>query len=324
VNYSPKCFFLRDDGLCTIEREHGRTMKPYICRTFPVNALSRAGDVLVADLNFLCPLRPLRPGDAPVRHADVLADLTASSEVPLHVPSDTEGVLPEALLAFEAHLRDLPINHDWLTHLATCDLMAARWQKEPRVPSAALVSAHRAHLVALRRQISELLGLADGESTFGAELQLMLPRLRLSLLRTRSTLPSLEESLEALLPQLGRRFVALSVYLELCLRSGAVLSLGLIEHAFRQSQMFCEMLSLLDRVPTILPGEDEAYRLTLYRTQEATLQRLLQFIHTENPRRRLALGDIFRELGIADVGVRAQTLQSFTREALVQFRFDPR
>ncbi len=329
TNFAPNCFFLRDDGLCKIENDHGRALKPHVCRTFPVNQLSRTGDTLVADLNFLCPLRPLRAGDTPVRYDDVIADLAATIEVAEHTPQETEGVLPEALLRFERFLRDLPVDDDLLRRLATSDLMAARWQKEPRVPSDALVAAHREHLVALRTTIVAFLGsppaIAPDRARFPTELGIMLPRLRLSLLRTRSLLPSADESLAALLPQLGRRLTALSVYLELCVDAGATLTLGLVDHAFRQGTMFCEMLSLLDRIPTIEPAEPDprdAYQLTLFRTQEAELQRLLRFIHDENPRRRLPLGAIFQALCIEDTGVRAQVLQSFTREALGHFCFD--
>ena len=226
-------------------------------------------------------------------------------------------------------LRDLPVDDDLLRRLASSDLMAARWQKEPRVPGDALVAAHREHLVALRTTIADFLDapttIARDHARFSTELGIMLPRLRLSLLRTRPLLPSAEESLAALLPQLGRRLTALSVYLELCVAAGAILTLGLVDDAFRQGAMFCEMLSLLDRVPTIQPGksgESDAYQLTLYRTQEAELHRLLRFIHDENPQRRLTLGAIFRVLCISDTGVRAQVLQSFTREALGHFRFD--
>jgi hypothetical protein len=160
---------------------------------------------------------------------------------------------------------------------------------------------------------------------FAQELGLMLPRLRLALVRAR-TLPTTDGSkaetpLGELLPQLGRRLLALSVYLELIALLGGEITLGAVEQAYRQGHLFCELLAQADRVPLIEPGDD-SYQLTLYRTQEAAMQRFLRFIHDENPRRRLSLSEVLLEIDLHEPAARAQLCQSFTREALPRFRFE--
>jgi len=112
-----------------------------------------------------------------------------------------------------------------------------------------------------------------------------------------------------------------SVYLELISSLGGEVTLGAIDQAFRQAQIFCEMLSHADRVPIIMPGDD-SYQLTLYKTQEAAMQRFLRFVHDENPRRRLTLRQLLGEIELHDPAARAQLCASFTREALPQFRFE--
>ncbi len=327
TNFSPSCFFLQGDGLCRVEVEHGRELKPYVCRAFPANQLQRSGVLLVAELNFLCPLQPAagRGDVVPVRHAQVMADLHAAIEVPAQLASQPETLFPLALLEHEAHLRDLPIaeDEDLLGRLAYADLVAPRWRSEPQPPSAPFVAAHRAYLAGLRGQMLALLGLdGAGEPTgprFGRELALMMPRLRLALLRQRT---DGDDGIDRLLPQLGRRVLAVSVYVELIARLGAEVTLGVVDQASRQGQLFCELLAMVDRVPTLVPTDDAA-PIVLYRTQEAAMQRLLRFLHEENAHRRLTLGEVLHEIGVDDPAARAQLCQSFTREALPRFRFDP-
>jgi hypothetical protein len=229
-------------------------------------------------------------------------------------------LLPAALLEHEAFLRDLPIDDDLLGRLAVADVMAPRWQRPPQAPSAAFVAPHRTYLASLRREMLELLGLEGGPAPRHApEVALMLPRLRLAMLRLRSR----DVALDELLPQLGRRLLAVAVYAELISSLGGEITLGTIEHAFRYAQVFCEMIAHVDRVP-ILVGGDDSYELTLYKTQEAAMQRFLRFVHDENPRRRLTLHEVLREIDLHDAVSRAQLCQSFTQEALPHFRFEVR
>ena len=53
-----RCWFLDPEGLCRIEREHGRAVKPASCRLFPFNRVFRLGGTLIVDYNsVICPLR---------------------------------------------------------------------------------------------------------------------------------------------------------------------------------------------------------------------------------------------------------------------------
>jgi hypothetical protein len=69
------CALLDADHWCRIEREHGPSLKPAVCRLFPFNVLQRVGDVVSIRPHFLCgPLRavvPPRPGVALGTHAFV-------------------------------------------------------------------------------------------------------------------------------------------------------------------------------------------------------------------------------------------------------------
>ena len=314
TNFSPSCFFLRDDGACRVQVDHGRALKPYVCRTFPVNHLGRVGAWFIADLNFLCPLRPWQPGDSAVTYADVLADLEVSSEVPLAMDVGPEDKLPPALFALESWLRDRPLAVEPLARFAEADLVSARWERAPAVPSAMLVGAHRAYLDQLRMLIGRFLGTTP-QLNGARELVLLAPRIRLTLLQQRRT-PLVAD----VLGRMGRHLVALSIWLDVIAELGTPITLGVVEQAFRNSTGFCELLGQLDRVPQI--GEDDSYQLTMFRTREPELLRLLQFIHDENPQRRLTLAEIFDELGLEEPGVRAQILQSFTPEALGHLLFE--
>ncbi len=315
TNFSPSCFFLREDGACRVQVDHGRALKPHVCRTFPVNHLGRVGAWFIADLNFLCPMRPLQPGDSPITYTDVLADLEISREVPLAMSAEPEDRLPPALIALEMWLRDRPHSQDVLARFAEADLVSARWERTITSPSAVLASAHRSYLDGLRMLVGRFLGTTP-RLAGGRELALLAPRLRLALLQQRRT-PVVAD----VLGRMGRHLVALSVWLDVIAQLGTPITLGVVEQAFRNSIVFCELLGQLDRVPQV--GDDQTYQLTMYRTREPELLRVLQFIRDENPQRRLTLAQVFEELALVEPGVRAQILQSFTPEALGHLLFDP-
>src|SRR5678815_4187396 len=48
-NPRDRCWFLDDQELCRVEREHGRARKPASCRLFPFNRIYRLGDWAVVD-----------------------------------------------------------------------------------------------------------------------------------------------------------------------------------------------------------------------------------------------------------------------------------
>ena len=73
-NPRDRCWFLDDEQMCRVEREHGRARKPASCRLFPFNRIYRIGSYAVIDYNsVLCPLAI--GGTAPVAHADVLGEI---------------------------------------------------------------------------------------------------------------------------------------------------------------------------------------------------------------------------------------------------------
>jgi hypothetical protein len=66
-----RCHFLDGDGLCRIEKEHGRASKPGVCMLFPFNSFSLIGRTVVVSPHFMCPLRvqvPARPGEVEGTH----------------------------------------------------------------------------------------------------------------------------------------------------------------------------------------------------------------------------------------------------------------
>ncbi|HEU5058232.1 MAG TPA: YkgJ family cysteine cluster protein, partial [Kofleriaceae bacterium] len=74
-NPRDRCWFLDDQQLCRIERDHGRARKPASCRLFPFNRIYRIERWAVIDYNsVLCPLQVGGPAPA-VSHADVLAEI---------------------------------------------------------------------------------------------------------------------------------------------------------------------------------------------------------------------------------------------------------
>jgi len=73
-NPRDRCWFLDDDQLCRVEREHGRARKPASCRLFPFNRIYRIGSWAVIDYNsVLCPIRI--GGNPAVARGDVLAEI---------------------------------------------------------------------------------------------------------------------------------------------------------------------------------------------------------------------------------------------------------
>jgi hypothetical protein len=60
-----RCFFLDEDNLCRVEKEHGKDLKPSACSLFPFNEFNRIGNVIAIRPQFMCPIRlqvPALPG----------------------------------------------------------------------------------------------------------------------------------------------------------------------------------------------------------------------------------------------------------------------
>ena len=93
-----RCYFLDNDNLCRIEKEHGKALKPGVCTLFPFNVFSRIGNTITVSPHFLCPLRlelPARPGKVEGTHARIAA---AVAESGLLTPHDSDRRLPQLRL----------------------------------------------------------------------------------------------------------------------------------------------------------------------------------------------------------------------------------
>lgn len=127
-NPRDRCWFLDDDQLCRVEREHGRAHKPASCRLFPFNRIYRIGSWAVVDYNsVLCPLAI--GGPAPVARADVLAEI-ATVDDPAVVGTRLGGAEEEGRELVE---RERAIADACFAAAAAGDL-AAGWAAQSAAP----------------------------------------------------------------------------------------------------------------------------------------------------------------------------------------------
>jgi Fe-S-cluster containining protein len=77
-----QCWFLTGEGLCRVERDHGRDVKPASCRLFPFNRIFRMGAWMIVDYNsVICPLQVVAADDARgIAHASVVDDIAATRD----------------------------------------------------------------------------------------------------------------------------------------------------------------------------------------------------------------------------------------------------
>ncbi|MFO0577763.1 MAG: hypothetical protein U1A78_27465 [Polyangia bacterium] len=110
------CWFLRGDGMCAYEIEHGRAAKFTTCRLFPFNRVFRAGPVRVVDVNsVVCPVQDALGTGQGVSHDELARDLAELGDGPLtsNTAEPPEGaqalrwhVLEERVLAESARFLD--------------------------------------------------------------------------------------------------------------------------------------------------------------------------------------------------------------------------
>jgi hypothetical protein len=109
INFGPQCFFLADDGRCDVHARHGRAAKPFVCKSFPINAFRLDGDVLVADVNFLCPIELASgaPGDERIHHEDLLRDIVEHADIVVAAATRPRSAgLSHARIDLEERLRE--------------------------------------------------------------------------------------------------------------------------------------------------------------------------------------------------------------------------
>ncbi len=139
-----RCWFLADDGLCRIERDHGRRVKPAACRLFPFNRVFRLGGLMVVDFNsVVCPLRPAGDQPEPVVHAELTAEIAQIAD-PAVIATPLPAADPEAegraLLQRESAIADAcfaaaaagppDLEAAWWAQLGD-DPVGAAWRAEP-------------------------------------------------------------------------------------------------------------------------------------------------------------------------------------------------
>lgn len=117
-----RCFFLDEDNLCRIEKDHGKALKPGICSLFPFNGFTRIGKVVAVSPHFLCPIRlqvPARPDYVEGTHSAIEASVRASGllddgyvdaymhSVGLHASVDADAVVNREVSFRDACSRSL-------------------------------------------------------------------------------------------------------------------------------------------------------------------------------------------------------------------------
>lgn len=116
------CWFLRGDGMCSYEQEHGRAAKFSTCRLFPFNRVFRAGAVRVVDYNsVVCPLKDAYGTGTGVTYSELQAELQAAGESPL-VSSTAE--LPEGARELRWHALEQGILEASAAHVEAPDYVA--------------------------------------------------------------------------------------------------------------------------------------------------------------------------------------------------------
>lgn len=78
------CWFLRSDGMCAYELEHGAAAKFTTCRLFPFNRVFRVGAVQVVDVNsVVCPVQDAYGSGGGVSHDELTKTLQSFGDGPL-------------------------------------------------------------------------------------------------------------------------------------------------------------------------------------------------------------------------------------------------
>lgn len=122
------CWFLRPDGRCGYEQDHGRAAKFTTCRLFPFNRVFRAGAVRVVDVNsVVCPIQDALDTGAGVSHAELRAELAAVGDGPL---TGNAAELPEGARELRWHALEQAVLTESERFLEAADYIDfAAWQE---------------------------------------------------------------------------------------------------------------------------------------------------------------------------------------------------
>jgi len=325
ADFKPACFFLQDSGACDVQVTHGRALKPHVCKTFPANAFSVHGDVVVAGLNFLCPLRVTKEGSSDYRlgHAEALADMTATIDAVLTGPDRSHGTpIERVFFEHEEWCRDLP-EPDWLRRLAIFDLTGRDYERGAHVvmPSEGAIEAQARALASFRDRIAGFLGVEPWMSQARPlpDLSVLLPTIRFDVRRAFGLLPTAET-----LALLGRFCAALEVYLRVVAATGyGLVELGTVHQLFQAYQIPLYLLARIDEVPLLDAFEDDTWAVAYGSEFDGQLEALLTFIYEENDERRMSLAEVFGHLGVEDPLLRLGIMKSITPTIVEKLRFRP-
>lgn len=162
------CWFLRTDGLCSYEQDHGRSAKFTTCRLFPFNRVFRAGAVRVVDVNsVVCPIQDALATGTGVSHAELRAELAELGDGPL---TSNAADLPEGARELRWHALEQSILTESERFLDAPDYLDfAAWQESQtrfHLGSGRTAdSANAAELRALLHHWCELYPVSDGAAT---------------------------------------------------------------------------------------------------------------------------------------------------------------
>lgn len=328
VNLPRRCFFLRNDGLCAIHADQGRDIKPIVCKTFPANHYFVSGEILIVDLNFMCPIRLWRrgSGDYRITHKDILSDISVHERS--IVPNRTDFSQPPAsvgrrqreftpsMIDFEELCRDFASRHPDLDAL---DLWAAQQLMVERLfdrkPLRALrdreIAGARERLVTFCRLVVDFLGANDfvepslQKLARRADLRALTSTIRLRLLKA---MP--HQKYETVIETAARVLCALGIYCELAeVTGGTPLDLQGTEALVSVYLGPMVLLSYLDQVPLLIPPDR---RRSAVRNQGPDSRggrlmagtdfvfELLKLFNENNSGRSRTLKEAFASAGIAD------------------------
>jgi hypothetical protein len=123
------CWFLRPDGFCAYESDHGRAAKFTTCRLFPFNRVFRAGPVRIVDVNsVVCPVQDAWGSGQGVRHEELERELAEIGDGPL---TNNTAEPPEGAHSLRWHVLEQQILVESARFLAAPDYLGfAAWQEE--------------------------------------------------------------------------------------------------------------------------------------------------------------------------------------------------
>ena len=317
-NFEPRCLFLQGDGLCRIEVEHGRELKPKGCRLFPSSVIYDDGGVLLVDLHPMCPVRPSTHAlnEQRLLHADILALIEDDlAYVPASAAPFAEGrrVFHDGALELEEYLRDARCSD--IVDLAvlyekTAGIGCTRESDE---------TAIRHALDQWRNTALHFLGVPEmnGDAFAGqTEILALAAHVRLQLRRSYAW-PTCQK-IDLLM---GRLFLSLHLVLTLVFPEQSGASLSTLHAVVGRYRWLIYWLAQVDLVPRLPERDDGSLTIQAHPAQQDQVERILRFIYEENDERQLPFAAIFDHLEIFDPFLRCALCQGMSENIAKLVKF---